>query len=138
MKQEEDAGAYDDATYDDFRKRTENSRKILRSFFVQLANEGKTVVGVGCPGRAATLLQYCGITRDLLPYIAEQSTCLKLGMYTPSTHIPIKDEAMLFEHQPDYVLMLSWHYAAPIMKTMRSKGLRSKIILPLPDFQILE
>ncbi len=33
--------------------------------------------------------------------------------------------------------MLSWHYAAPIIRNLRQKGLRSKIVVPLPRFHIV-
>jgi 2-polyprenyl-3-methyl-5-hydroxy-6-metoxy-1,4-benzoquinol methylase len=136
--EEAKAAAYEDGTYERFAERIRKSQRELRSLMVKLHDEGKRVVGVGCPGRSITLLAYCGITPDLMPYIAEQATSLKLGLYTPSTHIPIVDEAVMFEEQPDYALMLSWHYAQPIMRSLRHKGLRSKIIVPLPDLQVLE
>jgi len=135
---EEKAGAYNDETYLRFADRIRRSRRELRSLMVRLADEAKTVVGVGCPGRCVTLLAYCGITPDLLPYIAEQSTSLKLGMFTPSTHIPIRDEAIMLENQPDYALILSWHYADPIIRALRQKGLRSKIIVPLPELRVVD
>lgn len=138
IKLEEKSGAYHDDTYHNFRKRVEASRRTIRSFLVKLLDEGKSIVGIGCPGRSATLLQYCGVSRDLLPYIAEQSTCLKLGMFTPNTHIPVLDEAKMFAEQPDYALMLTWHYAEPIIKNLRKKGLKSKIVVPLPNLQIFE
>lgn len=133
---EEKAGAYTDAAYKEFCTKVEASRRSIRSLIIKLNDEGKTVVGIGCPGRSATLLTYCGITPDLLPYIAEQSTSLKLGMFTPGTHIPVTDEAIMLKEQPDYALILSWHYAGPIIKNLRAKGLRSKIIVPLPDIRI--
>ena len=129
-------GCYDDRAYDDFRVRTEASRQKLRSLIVRLNDEGQRVAGIGCPGRAVTLLTYCGLTPDLLPYIAEQSTSLKLGLYTPGGHIPVVDEARMFEEQPEYGLMLTWHYAAPIIKNLRARGLTSKIIIPLPEVTI--
>jgi hypothetical protein len=138
MAMEEGLGCYDDTTYVRFRERTEASRRSLRSLIVKLNDEGKRVVGIGCPGRAVTLLAYCGLTPDLLPYIAEQSTSLKLGLFTPGTHIPVVDEARMFEEQPDYGLMLTWHYAAPIIKNLRARGLKSRIIVPLPDISIVE
>jgi len=58
-------------------------------------------------------------------------------MYTPNTHIPVVDESLMLKEQPDYVLMLSWHYALPIIKKLRERGLRSKIIVPLPEIEIL-
>jgi hypothetical protein len=73
-----------------------------------------------------------------MPYIAEQSTSLKLGLYLPGTHIPVVDENRLFEEQPDYTVMLSWHYAEPIIANMRKRGLKSKIIVPLPNIHIVD
>jgi len=137
IKLENEAKAYDDATYNKFADCIRSSRQKIRSLLVELNNQNKKVVGAGCPGRSATLLHYCGITSDLLPYIAEQPTCLKLGMYTPNTHIPVVDEDLMLKEQPDYVLMLSWHYAAPIIIKLRQRGLRSKIIVPLPKIEIL-
>ena len=71
---EEKHHCYEAATYDEFRRRVEASRAKLRSLIVRLNDDGRRVVGIGCPGRAVTLLTYCGLTPDLLPYIAEQST----------------------------------------------------------------
>jgi hypothetical protein len=133
---EERMGCYDDALYEAFARRTEESRRKLRSLIVRLNDEGQRVIGIGCPGRAITLLTYCGLGPDLLPYIAEQSTSLKLGLFTPGTHIPVVDEERMFREQPEYGLMLSWHYAAPIIKGLRQRGLRSRIIVPLPELTI--
>ena len=44
-------------------------------------------------------------------------------LFLPGTHIPIVDEARIFEEQPDYALVLSWHYAEPIMKKLLEKFL---------------
>ncbi|HYA39359.1 MAG TPA: class I SAM-dependent methyltransferase [Candidatus Methylomirabilis sp.] len=135
---ERSRGAYEDRTYSDFANNVRVSRRKLRSLLVQLNDAGKKTVGIGCPGRAVTLLTYCGLTLDLLPYIAEQSSSLKLGLYTPGTHIPVVDEAVMFEEQPEYGLILSWHYADPIVASLRKKGLKSKVIVPLPEIRILE
>ena len=124
-------------SFEIFKNRTEQSKIELMSLLYSIKKEQKTVVGIGCPGRSSTLLNYCGIDTSLLPYIAEQSTSLKLGLFTPGSHIPIVDEGRLFEEQPDYALLLSWHYSEPIIKKLRQKGLRSKIILPLPNVKII-
>ena len=135
---EEKLNAYEDKTYEEFSRKVQESRKNIRSLLVQLNNEGKKVIGIGCPGRAVTLLTYCGITPDLIPYIAEQNSSLKLGLYTPGTHIPVVDEKRMFEEQPDYGMMLSWHYAKPIAEKLKTRGLQSKIIVPLPTISVLD
>ena len=96
------------------------------------------MVGVGCPGRASTLINFCGIDPQLMPYIAEQSTSLKLGLALPGKHIPIVDEEIILREQPEYVVILSWHYWRPIVKKLREKGLKSKIVIPLPELKILD
>lgn len=138
LAQEQEQGLYDAPIFERFVKQVRHSKTELRKILVEAQSRGQRVAGVGSPGRAATLLTYCGIDTDLMPYIAEQSTSLKLGLFMPGTHIPIVDEQRMFDEQPDYAVMLSWHYWEPIVKKLRAKGLRSKILLPLPAVHVLE
>jgi SAM-dependent methyltransferase len=138
LRMEEQIGLYGTEIYERFAARTKKARNDLLSFVLERKRKGERIVGVGCPGRASTLVNYTGLDEDLLPYIAEQSTSLKLGLFLPGRHIPIVDEARLFSEQPEYALMLSWHYAMPIVKNLRAKGLRSKIVMPLPELHVIE
>ena len=116
----------------------ERAKLALQKLLVELRLAGTPAPGIGCPGRASTLLNYCNIDPLLMPYIAEQSSSLKLGLYLPGKHIPIVDEARLYAEQPSHAVMLSWHYAEPIIAKLRARGLRSKIIVPLPELRIVE
>ena len=138
IEAEHAAGLYDSQAFYDFRDKVIKSKLELQALLVDIRQRGETVVGIGCPGRSVTLLNYCNIDHDLLPYIAEQSTCLKVGLYSPGNHLPVVDEQRMFDEQPDYALMLSWHYSEPIVQKLREKGLRSKIIIPLPEVHVLE
>ncbi|TAN40466.1 MAG: class I SAM-dependent methyltransferase [Nitrospirae bacterium] len=135
---EEEKGLYDRCTYKRFADQVICSKVDLLSLTADLHKQGKRVVGIGCPGRASTSLNYCNLDTVLMPYIAEQASSLKLGLYSPGNHIPIVDERIMFEENPEYAVMLSWHYAAPIIKKLREKGLRSKIIIPLPQVHVSE
>ena len=44
----------------------------------------------------------------------------------------------MFDEQPEYALMLSWHYSEQIIKNLRKKGLKSKIIIPLPELEVID
>jgi SAM-dependent methyltransferase len=112
-----------------------NRDKFLNALW---AGGDLTVIGKGCPGRAMTLLNYYGITKDKMPYIAELPTSLKLGMYTPGGHIPIKSDDDLLRDQPEFVVSLSWHYHDYIRDSLKAKGLRSKWIKPLPEFKVID
>jgi hypothetical protein len=137
LAEEERAGLYGREAFRRFGEAARASKRALRARLSDLGREGHAVPGIGCPGRASTLLNYAGIDPDTMPYIAEQSTSLKLGLTLPGTHIPVVDEQRLFDEQPAYALMLSWHYADPIIAALRERGLRSAIIVPLPELRVL-
>jgi hypothetical protein len=132
------AGLHEQQLYDSFAGDVSRCRGELLSLLLQLARDGTPAPGIGCPGRSSTLLNYCSVDTTLMPYIAEQATSLKLGLFLPGKHIPIVDEVRLFEEQPEYAVMLSWHYADPIIRGLRQKGLKSKIIVPLPEVRVVE
>ena len=138
LKEEVDRGLYKNLIYEDFTNKIKNSKLQLQNLILDGKNNNLKIVGIGCPGRATTLLSYCNLDSDALSYIAEQSTSLKLGLFTPGTYIPIVDEKIMFEDQPDIAIILSWHYWEPIVEKLRSKGLKSKIIIPLPEVRIID
>lgn len=138
LAEEEGAGLYGTEVYDRFTEQTRKARRDLLALVIGAKAAGKSVVGIGCPGRCSTLLNYTGLDPDLMPYIAEQPTSLKLGLFLPGKHIPIVDEKRMFKEQPDYAIMLSWHYAEPIIRKLREKGLKSTIVVPLPDVRVFE
>lgn len=134
---EYDSGLEDPAIYQRFSENAYKTRDELMEFAYQAHRSGQRFVGNSCPGRCSTLLNFCGMRPELLPYLAEQPTSLKLGMYLPGIHIPVVDNSILIEEQPDYVLLLAWHYAKPIMEQLRERGLKSKFVMPLPEFKII-
>jgi hypothetical protein len=136
IEQEKLGGVYNKDTYLLFRKRSFEIRNQFLDFLINKKNNGERVVGNSCPGRCSTLLNFCGIDSELLPYLAEQPTSLKLGMHLPGKHIPIISNDILFKEQPDYVVLLAWHYADPIIDNLRSRGLRSKFVIPFPSFHV--
>lgn len=137
LAEEERFGLYDGAVFDSFARRVAKSKLDLLEFVTAAAARGETVAGIGCPGRASTLLNHCGIDPDLMPYIAEQSTSLKLGLHLPGTHIPVVDEQVLFAEPPAHAVMLSWHYFEPIVAKLRQRGLVANVVLPLPEVRSL-
>ena len=138
LKLEEEFGLYQIETYQKFTDRVKQAKNDFMNFILKIKSEGKTIVGNSCPGRSVTLLNYYGVDSELLPYIAEQSTSLKLDKFLPGKHIPIVNNEILIKEQPDYVVLLAWHYAQPIMDQLKERGLKSNFIIPLPDMTLLE
>lgn len=130
---EESQWVWDAAHYASFGRRSIQLKNQLLELALQCANQGTPLIGNSCPGRCSTLLNFAGIGPDLMPYLAEQPTSLKLGMYLPGRHIPVVDNQRLIDEQPAHVLLLAWHYAQPIAEQLRARGLRSKLYTPLPE-----
>ena len=136
ISKEERAGLYDIKKLKDFSKKAVNAKRALVNLVLECAKKGK-VVGLGSPARANTLLGFTHIDKDMLEYLGEKSGSPKIGMLTPGTHIPVADEKRIFEEQPEYVLVLSWHIGEELMKIMRSRGYKGKFIMPLPEPKII-
>ena len=125
-------------TYTAFAARVKKARLDLLGFLIEAKKKGKYMVGKSSPARAATLLNYYGIDSELLPYLAEQSTSLKLNMYVPGNHIPIVDEKILLKEQPDYIVLMAWHYAKEISKRLKREGIRADFVAPLPTLKVIK
>jgi SAM-dependent methyltransferase len=138
LRSEDEVGLDRPEVYSEFRRKVEVSRDSLLETAVAAASKGLRFVGNSFPGRANTLLHYCDIGPRLMPYIAEQPSSLKKGLFSPGKHIPVVDNEILFREQPDYVVLLAWHYSEPIAADLRSRGLKSKLIVPLPECRVLE
>ncbi len=138
LKFEETLNLTKKETYDVFRRKSYQIRDGLFKAAYEAGQAGRSFVGNSCPGRCSTLLNFAGITKDLMPYIAEQPTSLKLGKYLPGKHIPVVNNQRLIEEQPDEVVILAWHYAEPIMDQLRKRGLKSKFVVPFPEVHFIK
>ena len=137
LELEEKSGLNKLETYVKFANRVKKAKNDFLNFIIMAKNEGKTIVANSCPGRCVTLLNYYGIGTDLIPYITEQPESLKLDMFLPGKHMPIINNEILLKEQPDYVILLAWHYAESIMEQLKSRGLKSTFVIPLPDLKIV-
>lgn len=138
LKLEEEFGLGKLQTFTKFADRVKKARLEFMNFIIKTKKAGRSIVGNSSPARASTLLNYYGVDHELLPYLAEQPTSLKLNMFLPGKHIPIVNNQRLIEEQPGFVVLLAWHYAKPIAQQLKARGLKSDFIIPLPDFQVVK
>ncbi len=137
LDEEINFGILEDETWNNFKNQIIDSKKNLLKVLSDLKKEGKTLAANSCPARCSTLMNYCDIGTELIPYIAEQPTSFKLNKYLPGKKIPIVKNDILFKEQPDYILLLAWHLKDPIIKHLRERGSKSKFIIPLPQVEII-
>lgn len=137
VQKEEQAGLYDLKKLKTFSEKSIQAKRDLIHLVLECAKKGR-VVGLGSPARANTLLGFTHLDKDVLDYLGEKSDSPKIGLFTPGTHIPVADEKRIFEEQPEYVLVLSWHIGEELMKKVRQLGYRGKFIIPLPNPRVIE
>jgi hypothetical protein len=113
-------------------------KRALLSLLIPLKEQGKLIVGYGAPAKGNTLLNYCGIGTDFLPFVMDRSVH-KQGLLLPGTRIPIRAPDAIFEVKPDYVLILPWNLLEEI--TDQLAGIREwggRFIVPIPRPVILD
>lgn len=116
-----------------FRDKVMASKRSLVKLLADIKQDGAKIFGISAPSRASTLINYCGIDEGTVDCVLEINGSYKVGKYLPGTLIPIVDEAKLFEDQPEYALLLSWHIADELIPKLREKGFKGKFIVPLPE-----
>jgi hypothetical protein len=102
---------------------------------MEIVSKQGPIYGIGACTRATPLINYTGIA-SYLTCVCEVPQSEKIGTLIPGTEIPVVDEKKLFEDQPPYALLLSWHIAQDIMPKLREKGYKGKFIIPLPEARI--
>lgn len=120
-----------------FEKRTNASKIELILGLYNLKKTGKRIVGIGAPSRASSLINYLGLDVDVIDYICEVENSLKLDKFMPGTKIPVVLEKRLFDEQPDYAILFSWHIASDLVPKIKQLGFKGKIIIPLPNFTVV-
>lgn len=137
LKQEKDMGLETPKPYRDFEERVYRHRSNLKNLIKSLVANGKKVVGYGASTKGNVLLQFCGLGVKDIPYIAEVNKD-KFGAFTPGTKIPIISERQVREINPDYLLVLPWHFKHNILdreKDYLQNG--GKFIFPLPEIELV-
>jgi hypothetical protein len=138
IKEEQEKGLFKPEIWAQWRERIyENKAKFMELAYMAKVN-GLRLVADSCPGRGTVLINYYGLNKDLLPYIAQLPDSEKVGRFMPGTHIPVVANDIILQEQPDYIVILAWHYADYIMKNWRAKGVTSKFVIPLPELRIIE
>jgi len=137
LEQEERMGLNTPRPYREFEDRVYRHREDLRRLLKALVADGKRIIGYGASTKGNVVLQFCGITDKEVCAIAEVNP-EKFGSFTPGTGIPIISEKEARAMQPDYFLVLPWHFKDGILKREQEflNG-GGKMIFPFPEIEII-
>ena len=124
-------------TFHDFAQRIDVLKTSLRDLLAGLKAEGRSIAGYGAPAKATTLMYHFGLSPDIIDFIVDDSP-LKQGLYSPGLHVPVLPSGAIAEHRPDYLLILAWNFAQPIMannSAFHEAG--GRFIIPVPELEVV-
>ena len=117
-----------------FAERIALIKRDIRAFVEEAHSQGKTVAALGASTKGNVLLQHCGLTARDITMIGEVNP-EKFGAYTPGTLIPIVAEDDVLARNPDFLLVLPWHFREFFVASNKYKD--RALVFPLPKLEIV-
>jgi 2-polyprenyl-3-methyl-5-hydroxy-6-metoxy-1,4-benzoquinol methylase len=115
-----------------FSKDVKNHNLKLRGLLTDLKSKGKKISVYGASGKGQSLLQFLELEYGFFDYIFDKSK-IKQDLYSPGTHIKIKDPEFIHKTKPDYILVCAWNIINEISKEQKKYLARGgKFITPFP------
>jgi len=138
VAREREAGLDDPGGYGGFAKQVERIKNDLLAFLIEERRGGATIAGYGAPGKANTLLNYCGIRTDLIEYLVDRNP-YKHGRFTPGTHIPIFAPDHLDETRPDVIVVMPWNLRKEIADQLSyTKAWGARLVVAIPHVEVVD
>jgi SAM-dependent methyltransferase len=123
--------------YERFSAQVRGIKESLTSLLRTLKAEGRSIAAYGASAKGSTLLNFCGIGRDVIDFVADRSS-YKQGHYTPGTHLPIVRPDVLGLEKPDYTLLLTWNFAEEILRQQTAYRMQGgRFIIPVPEVTVV-
>lgn len=137
LAEEEAAGMTEIGYYQSFGGQVAAVRDGLQRLVREAIVSGKTVAGYGAAAKGAIMLEYAGLGRDELSWVADRNVH-KQGRHMPGNHVPIVDPARILEDQPDLLLILPWNFKDEIMSQQAEYQARGgSFMVPVPTPRII-
>ena len=135
-KKEFEKGMFEIEYYQTFQHKVDKVKYLFLTFLFDQKNSGKKVVAYGAAAKGNTLLNYCGVKKDLIPFVADASP-YKQGKFLPGTHIPVVNEQEIRKLKPDYVLILPWNLKSEISEQLKYiRSWNGKFVVAIPEIQV--
>lgn len=124
--------------FDDFITKINNEKDKLVTFIKNEVSAGKTIHGYGASTKGNTLLQFYNLDKKFIQFIADRNPD-KWGRRTIGTDISIISEEESHSMNPDYFLILPWHFINEFKEREKSHLKNGgKLLVPLPEFKIIQ
>jgi len=101
-----------------------------------LKERGKTIAGYGASVGVTTLMYHFDL-RGVLDFLVDDNAS-RHHLFSPGHHLPVLPARVIGERKPDYIVILAWAYADPIMKKNQAyMDQGGHFVVPLPKVTVL-
>ncbi|MCP4673154.1 MAG: class I SAM-dependent methyltransferase [Desulfobacula sp.] len=129
-------GLFSQETYMQFQGKIGKVRDDFLKFLWDAKANGKIVAGYGAAAKGNTLLNYCGVKKNLIDFVADASP-YKRGKYLPGSHIPVVSEQKIKEEKPDYVILFPWNIQEELVTQLGYvRNWNGKFVTVIPALEI--
>ena len=138
MQLESSAGMRSKGFYEGFERDAETAKVELLQILVESKLAGKKVAAYGAAAKGNTFLNYAGIKSDLISYVVDRNPA-KQGKWMPGSRIPIVDESVLKQDQPDVIVILPWNIKSEVLTQLSyAKAWGARFVVAQPEVAFVE
>lgn len=138
MQLESSAGMRSKGFYEGFERDAETAKAELLRILVESKLSGKKVAAYGAAAKGNTFLNYAGIKSDLISYVVDRNPA-KQGKWMPGSRIPIVDESVLKQDQPDVIVILPWNIKSEVLTQLSyAKAWGARFVVAQPEVAFVE
>ena len=136
LNREASAGVDKPEFYAGFQWRVERAKDEFLRFLLKAKELGKQVAAYGAAAKGNTLLNYAGVRRDLISYVADRNPA-KQGKYLPGSRIPVVSEERIRRERPEYVVILPWNISSEVTHDLDYiRDWDGKFVTAIPEIRI--
>ena len=137
LEQERNDRVHSPEAWVEFRQKVMARQKDLHSLLSRLVDSGATVMALGASTKGNVLVLTTPVTEQLVSKVGDVNP-YKFGRFLPGSGIPIVSEVEVLAENPDYLLILPWHFRETFMVSLAPYLARGgRLIFPLPDLEVV-
>ena len=136
LEMENQFGLTKTKTYQNYQEASEKVKNDFLLFLLNAKNHGKKVVAYGAAAKGVTLLNFCGVRKDLIHFVVDASPH-KQSKFLPGIHIPVVKEDEIRKNKPDYVIILPWNLKDEISTQLNYvRSWDAKFVVAIPTIEV--
>ena len=136
IEKEAKFGLMDIETYQTYQAETEKVKNEFLMFLLEAKRNKKSVVAYGAAAKGVTLLNFCGVRKDLILFVVDKSP-YKQNKFLPGIHIEVFEESEIIKTRPDYIVILPWNLKDEISDQLKyARDWGAKFVTAVPKMEI--